>query len=278
MTPTTSRLERQAGFTLIELSIVLVIIGLIVGGILVGQDMIKAAEIRGTISQVQKYDSAVNTFRTKYGNLPGDIPSAQATNLGFLAVTSASANTQGYGDGNGLIEACGGAAFTTECGEPVIFWRHLTDASLVDGNYGTATSGAALQAGMTGGAGVLAAALTAGTIGEVFPPAKLGRGNYIAVYSSAGANWFEITGLTAMGTDGSITTANQLTPLEAFTIDIKIDDGLPQTGSVQAGNSGTLGAASSAGAGLCVSAVNQYDTITAGPSNSQLCQAQIRFN
>src|SRR5262249_26026143 len=140
--PATTTREGQAGFTLIELSIVLVIIGLIVGGIPVGQDMIKAAEIRGIISQIQKYDSAVNTFRTKYGYVPGDVPSTVAGNLDFFAVTSASANTQGYGDGNGLIEYCGGGTtWTTQCGEPVILWRHLTDASLVDGNYGTTTSG-----------------------------------------------------------------------------------------------------------------------------------------
>ncbi len=55
----------QLGFTLIELSIVLVIIGLIVGGVLVGQDLIKAAETRATVGQVEKYNAAVNTFRTK---------------------------------------------------------------------------------------------------------------------------------------------------------------------------------------------------------------------
>jgi prepilin-type N-terminal cleavage/methylation domain-containing protein len=66
-------LIQQAGFTLIELSIVLVIIGLIVGGVLVGQDLIKAAEIRATISQYEKYNAAMNTFRTKYNGMPGDL-------------------------------------------------------------------------------------------------------------------------------------------------------------------------------------------------------------
>ena len=57
----------KCGFTLIELSIVLVIIGLIVGGVLVGQNLIKAAEIRNQIKQMQEYQIAFNTFRTKYG-------------------------------------------------------------------------------------------------------------------------------------------------------------------------------------------------------------------
>ena len=72
MNHVTKKQGKNKGFTLIELSIVLVIIGLIVGGVLVGQDLIKAAEIRATVSQVEGYNSAVNTFRLKYNGLPGD--------------------------------------------------------------------------------------------------------------------------------------------------------------------------------------------------------------
>jgi len=79
----------QQGFTLIELSIVLVIIGLIVGGILVGQDLIKGAEIRATVAQVEKYNSAVNTFRTKFNAMPGDIPQAAAATFGLFQLTNA---------------------------------------------------------------------------------------------------------------------------------------------------------------------------------------------
>src|SRR3954471_15989161 len=73
---TTLSLLKQVGFTLIELSIVLVIIGLVVGGVLVGQDLIKAAQIRSAVSKIEKYNTAVHTFRTKYNALPGDIPNA----------------------------------------------------------------------------------------------------------------------------------------------------------------------------------------------------------
>jgi prepilin-type N-terminal cleavage/methylation domain-containing protein len=59
---------RAAGFTLIEMSIVLVVIGLIVGAIMVGQNLIAAAAIRAQITQIEKYNSAVNTFRGKYDN------------------------------------------------------------------------------------------------------------------------------------------------------------------------------------------------------------------
>src|ERR1700746_416796 len=91
------RLDVSPGFTLIELSIVLVIIGLIVGGVLVGQDLIRAAEVRATISQIEKYNTAVNTFRGKYNALPGDLNAAAATAFGF----SGRGIPPGAGDGNG---------------------------------------------------------------------------------------------------------------------------------------------------------------------------------
>src|SRR5271155_2823005 len=90
----------QHGFTLIELSIVLVIIGLIVGGVLVGQDLIRAAEVRATIAQIEKYNTAVNTFRGKYNALPGDMNAATATAFNFTARGAFA----GEGDGNGVIE------------------------------------------------------------------------------------------------------------------------------------------------------------------------------
>ncbi len=83
----------------------LVIIGLIVGGVLVGQDLIKAAQARATITQIEKYHTAVNTFRGKYGELPGDISAAGASQFGFAP----RGPDAGQGDGNGVIEGfcCG---------------------------------------------------------------------------------------------------------------------------------------------------------------------------
>lgn len=66
----------RSGFTLIELAIVMVVIGLIVGGILVGRDLIEAAGIRATVSDVEKLKTAIRTFQTKYNCLPGDCPNA----------------------------------------------------------------------------------------------------------------------------------------------------------------------------------------------------------
>lgn len=82
------------GFSLVELSIVLVILGLLTGGILAGQSLIRAAELRSYITDVQRYPAAVNAFKDKYFAYPGDM--ANATKFwGALG-----------GDGTGNDAAC----------------------------------------------------------------------------------------------------------------------------------------------------------------------------
>jgi prepilin-type N-terminal cleavage/methylation domain-containing protein len=67
----------QSAFSLVELSIVLVILGLLVGGVLMGQSLIRAAELRRVVTDYNKYTTAVQSFRDKYFALPGDMTNAQ---------------------------------------------------------------------------------------------------------------------------------------------------------------------------------------------------------
>ncbi len=103
----TSNSAAIQGFTLVELAIVLVVIGLIAGGVLVGRDLINAAGVRAQVGQIEKYQTAVNAFRLKYNGLPGDLLASDAVQLGFVARAGGASD----GDGNGLIEGgCNGCS------------------------------------------------------------------------------------------------------------------------------------------------------------------------
>jgi prepilin-type N-terminal cleavage/methylation domain-containing protein len=224
------------GFTLIELSIVLVIIGLIVGAVLVGQDLIRAAYVRATISQIEKYDTAANTFYGKYGYLPGDITATAAQSFGF--------DTNLAGNGNGLIE--GGPC----AGEELGFWSDLTYANgmnlnMIPGSWGaplTSSGGGGDDDG--GGGGTYYGytyPITVQAFPNCWPESKFGGGNYISITNNNGLNSFNIIQMTGVGgtsygqTDGtSMTGANGLTVSQAYMIDKKMDDGLPQAGRVTA--------------------------------------------
>ena len=120
------RVSPRSGFTLIELSIVLVIIGLIVGGVLVGRDLISAATIRKQITQFQEYSTALATFRSKYDCLPGDCEKATNYNLGV------------NGNGNGILESAGGSPSPdqpTYDGEMPQFFMQLGAAGLIKGTF-----------------------------------------------------------------------------------------------------------------------------------------------
>jgi prepilin-type N-terminal cleavage/methylation domain-containing protein len=220
-------ISNNKGFTLIELSVVLVIIGLIVGGVLVGRDLIRAAQIRSTLSQIEGYNSAVNTFRNKYLGIPGDLKYTDAAGFGFYTITWAPyIGYLGYGDGDGLIRSGNGATPNNRTylgGEPFMFWRHLSEAGLVNGRYGAGLNISAEASGTTG----------LDAMNTYIPGAKL-TGSTIAVGSPLnGTNYFLLTKVTSIiGVGAFGTSENPITASEAYLMDSKIDDGLPGTGVV----------------------------------------------
>ena len=98
----------QQGFTLIELSLVLAIVALIIGGILVGQSLIRTSQVQSAISDIERFQNALVLFKEKYHYLPGDMPNATT----FWGTDSSCPNTSSNaipktatcnGDGNGRI-------------------------------------------------------------------------------------------------------------------------------------------------------------------------------
>jgi len=271
--------EKPNGFTLIELSIVLVIIGLIVGGVLVGQDLIKASEIRATVTQIEKYNSAVNTFRTKYNGIPGDMPQVNAGAFGFFQLTYAT--TTGFGDGNGLIEG-GDSGALGPLGETLLFWRHMSEANLVDGQLGI--SGNSLLVAATG-----ATTGNVTTINQSLPDSRTTPTNSFIVYATSGLNFYQLLPLSGISGNTYLAGTTGITPIQAFSLDAKLDDGLPVTGIVLAkGLGGTPNLdptfASTSTTSNCIVGASATDTTSTynrvgnSGGNDGSCSIRFRFN
>lgn len=125
--------NKQHGFTLVEIAIVLVIIGLLLGGILKGQELITAARVRNLADLTAGVQAAYYGFVDRYRAVPGDIPAAQSCGTIGREVPKCPSTGVG-GDGNGQIDSFGEAAAA---------WAHMAAARFLQGNY----SGVAADAG-----------------------------------------------------------------------------------------------------------------------------------
>ncbi len=115
----------QSGFTLIEIAIVLVIIGLLLGGILKGQELITQGRIRNVANDFQSMTAAINLYQDRYRALPGDDAGAAAR----WAITAPTPSAGALGDGtiSGVYNT------STAADESRQFWLHLRRAGLVGG-------------------------------------------------------------------------------------------------------------------------------------------------
>ncbi|HYL17844.1 MAG TPA: prepilin-type N-terminal cleavage/methylation domain-containing protein [Burkholderiales bacterium] len=194
--------ERGSGFTLVEMAIVLVIIGLLVGGVLSGQQLIQSARVRNLISQQDGIKAAFFGFQDRYRALPGDYSAADVN----IACTP---NPCINGNGNGQIEAGVGGAIHEE----ILAWNHLTAAGFVNGSFTMA------------GSSVTTAAP------DNTPVNPYGAYMQIAYDGLWGISSNELGPNKVF--KHSIKTGNQI-PVEIIAeVDRKIDDGRPYAGALQ---------------------------------------------
>jgi len=236
-----ANLASRAAFSLVELSIVLVILGLLVGGVLTGQSLIRAAELRSVTTEYDRYISATNTFRDKYFALPGDMTNA----AGFWA-------TAANGDGDGILDQAGAVS---TAGERYGYWEQLALAGLIEGSYdGMAT----------------ATHVDDAVIGTNVPKAKMGNAGWSLFFMPTVAitdtDWFagNYGNILLFGSKAasSLTFANNLKPEEAWNIDTKMDDGKPAYGRLRMyENRGhaTTGCSNPAAAATAIESTAVYD-------------------
>jgi prepilin-type N-terminal cleavage/methylation domain-containing protein len=115
---------KQSGFTLVEIAIVLVIIGLLLGGILKGQEMITQAKIKNIMADFSGISAAYHGYQDRYRAIPGDDP-------GFARWAGAPTATAPQVAGNGVVEGTYNSQTATD--ESRIFWTHLRLAGFVAG-------------------------------------------------------------------------------------------------------------------------------------------------
>lgn len=218
------------GFTLIELSIVLVIIGLIVGGVLVGRDLIRAAELRAIISEADAYKTAVFTFRSKYNAIPGDMPNATDYFGAKADCTDRTEFTRTCnGNGDGRVDIIVSSATTGN--DAFLFFQHLGNANLISGQFtgvegsigefdvdiGTNTPPSKVGTNFAWSARYGDPTVVPGTVDQFD---KVWRNSLIIGVADNASNGFNRQPIT--------------TPSETYNIDQKIDDGKPATGKFNA--------------------------------------------
>ncbi|MFN7038439.1 MAG: type II secretion system protein [Alphaproteobacteria bacterium] len=179
--------NRNQAFTIIELSIVLIVVGLLISGIVVGQNLIQSATSRAVIKEVQQYTALLNNFKEQYSFLPGDFP---------FATRIFGAGTNGNGDGR--------VQYGTENFQ---VWYHLVLARKLDANYDG--SNEALSSVLNDSDTRIRVETNSSRIYNVLVNTRNSIGYHLANSSP-----------------------NFISPIQAYDIDIKTDDGIPTSGSM----------------------------------------------
>lgn len=197
------------GFTLVELSIVLVIIGLLIGGILVAQSMVSSAKVLGYVKSLQQFQVAVQNFKTTYKKEPGDNPffMPAGNDDGLATNAEPCINATGY--------TAGGIYSGNETEQS---WAHLSQAGMIKGDF------AAYEPQFCGGAHTLSPDDLVGITSPVWLESAYG---YAATPKQKIS--YDITNAPKFNFP--------MEPLDTIIVDRKIDDGESLSGDMISRNS-----------------------------------------
>ncbi len=191
--------RNQSGFTLIEIAIVLVIIGLLLGGVLKGQEMINSAKVKNFAQDFRNVPVFIYGFQDKYRALPGDHTTIAAAIPGATQATTP-ATTQG----NGRIDGNWNSSTLTD--ESVLFWQHVRLAGLAAGSTVVADNNTYWPVNADGG--------------------RIG-------IESGSANYIQNTAAGTFLQGAYVICSTGILGKFALQLDTTMDDGNPQTGSVR---------------------------------------------
>lgn len=247
----------KKGFTLVELSIVLVIIGLLIGGILVGQSLINSAKQQSFIRQIQQFDISVANFKQKFKGLPGDSSKLNPSS----------------GNNNGMIEEFTDNESTYFSGEIAAFWANLSSTELSGTNY-TATFINPLRIGGTNPN--IPSVSFDKTIGIIVAVTYNGVNSVF----DAGTNIYGVAKFVTSPSSFLGNSTNAFKSVDAIAIDQKIDDAVATTGNIRAFRGDSIGFLATQSSGgnhngcLKEGAMPQnYDTET----ESEVCSIGIKI-
>jgi prepilin-type N-terminal cleavage/methylation domain-containing protein len=184
--------SKKSAFSLIELSIVLIIIGLLIAGITGGASLIKSSELRSVMSEAKSYQVAVNSFYTQYDSYPGDTDISVGSNSTFAGNRN---NQIQYAIANGVVAATAVAGF-----EGIDAWQDLRDIGAID-----------LNLTFAGGSTISGSSASVFTPITNIPGSKIKGGGWAFDYNiSSLQNVVVLTGKTKSITPGALAASTTL--------------------------------------------------------------------